>query len=594
MQGDELQRLLEGCDPTTGASLGLALDDRPTSDGRLVRAVAGFDATFSAPKSLSTWWALTGDSGLLEAHDLAVATALEHLERYGATTRIRHQRRRLHPDTLGLTMATFRQTTSRADDPQLHTHAVISAKVQTVDGRWRALDARFLKRHQRMLGGLYQSVLRAELTHRYGIAWGPIVNGQAEIVGMPEELLAQFSKRTLQVDAALATSVEKFRAREGRDPTRWERAAMTREAAADTRTRKSGQPAVDLFTQWRSEAHALGWTAERLTTGLIPPAHEHDGASPVTVEQVLDHLSAAGSTWTRAEVLRVVCDLAPPQPGMSGQQWAAALDRLADEVLEQCVDLDPDSVGTRRHVGWAITVAGAHQPSLHLTLSSGRGGADPDLGAWTPRSPTRDPSATVDPDGLDVLQAEAAAAVAGEDRLVVVVGPAGTGKTTMLRAAADDLRRHGRTVFGVAPTAKAAQVLADETGVEADTVAKLLHEWTRGDRLPDRRYQLPMATTLIIDEAGMLGTSSLHHLIRLAEHLDWRLVLVGDHRQLQAVGRGGLFTELCATSRTHELVRIHRFTHPWESAASLQLRAGDLGAIDAYETSRADHAGQLR
>ena len=65
----------------------------------MVRAVAGFDATFSAPKSLSVWWALTGDAGLLEAHDVAVTAALEHLERYGATTRIRHQGRRLHPDT---------------------------------------------------------------------------------------------------------------------------------------------------------------------------------------------------------------------------------------------------------------------------------------------------------------------------------------------------------------------------------------------------------------------------------------------------------------------------------------------------------------
>ena len=82
------------------------------------------------------------------------------------------------------------------------------------------------------------------------------------------------------------------------------------------------------------------------------------------------------------------------------------------------------------------------------------------------------------------------------------------------------------------------------------------------------------ATTVVVDEAGMLGTSSLHQLIRLADHLDWRLVLVGDPRQLQAVGRGGMFAELCSTSRTHELVRIHRFTHPWEADASLQLRAG--------------------
>jgi conjugative relaxase-like TrwC/TraI family protein len=175
---EDLQALLEGRDPTTGTALGNPLVDRIMANGRVIRAVAGFDATFSAPKSVSVWWALTGDAGLLEAHDLAVRAALDHLERFGATTRIRVNGRRLHPDTGGLSLATFRQTTSRADDPQLHTHAVISAKVQTDDGRWWALDARYLKRNQRMLGGLYQSVLRAELTHRYGVAWEPIVNGQ--------------------------------------------------------------------------------------------------------------------------------------------------------------------------------------------------------------------------------------------------------------------------------------------------------------------------------------------------------------------------------------------------------------------------------
>jgi len=177
---DDLQTLLEGRDPTTGTPLGNPLVDRKLSNGKVVRAVAGFDATFSAPKSVSVWWALTGDPGLLAAHDLAVSAALGHLERYGATTRVRVNGSRQHPDTRGLTMATFRQSTSRADDPQLHTHAVISAKVQTEDGRWLALDARYLKRHQRTLGGLYQSVLRAELTHQYGVAWEPIVNGQAE------------------------------------------------------------------------------------------------------------------------------------------------------------------------------------------------------------------------------------------------------------------------------------------------------------------------------------------------------------------------------------------------------------------------------
>ena len=89
MDVDSLEALLSGRDPVSGSLLGRELLDRFTADGRVVKAVSGFDATFSAPKSLSVWWALTGDEGLLEAHDIAVTAALQHLERFGSTTRIR-------------------------------------------------------------------------------------------------------------------------------------------------------------------------------------------------------------------------------------------------------------------------------------------------------------------------------------------------------------------------------------------------------------------------------------------------------------------------------------------------------------------------
>ena len=141
---------------------------------------------------------------------------------------------------------------------------MIAAKVQTIDGRWLALDARYLKRYQRMLGGLYQSALRSELVDRFGVAWGPITNAQAEIDGVPADLLAVFSKRTSEVEAALAGKVAEFRSREGRDPSRWERAALTREASADTRAKKSGTGVTDLPTRWTSEAADLNWTAQAL------------------------------------------------------------------------------------------------------------------------------------------------------------------------------------------------------------------------------------------------------------------------------------------------------------------------------------------
>jgi hypothetical protein len=442
-----------------------------------------------------------------------------------------------------------------------------------------------------MLGGLYQSVLRAELSHRYSINWEPIVTGQAEVAGFPADLLEAFSKRAAQVETTLAAKVAEFEGREGRDPSRWERAAMEREAAADTRQHKTGRPVAVLRARWRDEARELGWTAERLTEGLTAPAQAPGEPPPLTVSRVLDQLSSIGSTWTRADVLRAVCDLAPPAAGTPGREWAATLERVTRNVLDRCENLDPDSNARRRDSdGRSMWL---EPTSPHYTSSAVLAEEERIL-TWALDAQLDDPapSATVETLGLDVLQADAAAAVAGHDRLVVVVGPAGTGKTTMLAAAVDDLARHGRVVFGVAPTAKAAHVLA-ETGMATDTVAKLLHEWTRGDRLPEHRYRLPMATTVVVDEASMIGTSSLHQLIRLADHLDWRLVLVGDPQQLQAVGRGGLFAELCATSRSHELVRIHRFTQPWEAAASLELRSGRPEALDLYASHGRIRAGTL-
>jgi AAA domain len=168
------------------------------------------------------------------------------------------------------------------------------------------------------------------------------------------------------------------------------------------------------------------------------------------------------------------------------------------------------------------------------------------------------------------------------------------GKTTMLRAAVTALHAPPhRAVVGFAPTAKAARVLEDETGMLSDTVAKLVYEWSRPDRPPDPWWQYGPGTTVVVDEAGMLATHDLHRMMQLARQERWRLVLVGDPHQLQAVGRGGMFAELCTAGRTIELERIHRFVEPWEAAASLQLRHGDSRALDAYAAHDRIGAGPL-
>ncbi len=581
---DALEALLSGRDPATGTPLGRELLDRYTTDGRVVRAVSGFDATFSAPKSLSVWWALTGDHRLLEAHDVAVTAAMAHLERFGSTTRIRADGARLHPDTNGLAIATFRQTTSRADDPQVHTHAVISAKVQTSDGRWLALDARYLKRHQRMLGGLYQSVLRNELSHRLGVDWRPIVNGQAEISGVPDEVLALFSKRSADIDVALADKVDDFRSREGRDPSRWERAALTREASADTRSRKSGHGAADLMTRWQSEAAASGWTTDVLEASIDDAARQAPAPEVIVVSDVIDAVSEQRSSWSRADVLQTICDRQRPVSRMSGHIWAATLERAADRVVDQLVDLDPSGDSTRRASdGRSVWI----EPTAPRFTSEAVLAQEEAIVTWAMAAQTDRPapSTTINPAGLDPLQADAAAAVAGADRLVLVVGPAGAAKTRMLTAAGNDLHTQGRVVLAVAPTAKAARTVERDTGIPADTVAKLLHEWNCTDRPPLAEFQLRAGATLVVDEAGMLSTPALHQVVALADRNGWRLILVGDPRQLQGVGRSGLLAELCINGRVELLEHLHRFIHAWEATASLQLRDGDLRALAAYQAT---------
>ena len=577
---EDLEALLKGLDPHTGALLGSRFQDRVTKHGTLIQAVAGFDGTFSAPKSVSVLWALTGDDGWRDAHDVAVQVVVEHVERYGATTRVRVKGPRSYPDAVGLTMAVFPQSTSREDDPQLHTHWITSSKVQLPDGRWYALDASYLKDNQRALGGLYQSVLRAELTDRYGVAWGPIEKGQAEIAGIPAEVLEVFSKRTRQVEDLREVLLEAFRDREGRDPTKREYAAISREAAADSRRDKTGTPLDVLAPRWRGEAEAVGWTGPQVLAQVRRAARGVTPRPGPALADILDQLSAEASTWKRIDVLRSLCDQTPVQPGVDGAAWARTLEATTDQIVAGQVSLDPSAAGpVRASDDRSIWLDPNTSSFTHpLVLEQEERIITFALDAHT-HDPA--PSTTVDTTGLDVLQAGAARAVAGTDRLVLVVGPAGTGKTTTLARARLDLADQQRRVVGLAPTAKAARVLTAETGIGAQTLAKLLYEWDRPGG-PHPGYRLPAGTTVICDESGMVGTASLDRLMGLARSQEWRLVLVGDPSQLQAVGRGGMFTELCRVARTHELTTLHRFTHQWEATATLHLRAGRAEALDAY------------
>ncbi len=195
VQPEQLAALLQARHPGYGGRLGRGFG---------AKSARGFDATFSAPKSASLLWALSPDpwvrAEVLAAHDTAVLAGLDWFEHHGAVTR-RGKDGVDQVDTQGLVAALFRQHTSRTADPELHTHAVIAAKVQNPTGKWLSLDARFLKQQQRSISWVYASAVRSELSGRLGVSWGPVEEGHAEIHGVPGDLLKVFSQRSQQVEA---------------------------------------------------------------------------------------------------------------------------------------------------------------------------------------------------------------------------------------------------------------------------------------------------------------------------------------------------------------------------------------------------------
>jgi conjugative relaxase-like TrwC/TraI family protein len=564
---EQLEALMQGRHPATGATLGRRFGDR---------SARGFDCTFSAAKSVSVLWALTRDPGVraevAAAHDAAVDAALGWLERHGAVTR-RGRDGVDQVDSRGLVVALFRQHTSRTADPQLHTHAVIWAKVQDPAGRWLALDARFLKYQQRSIGWAYDAALRSELTDRLGVAWGPVIDGHADIVGVPEDLVAEFSQRSTQVDDKLRELVARWAAEhDGVDPDARTSARLERKAVVSSRRDKQAAFDADaLRAQWHVRAAALGFD------GLSVPStrREFPGFAHVdpdgVIAEAIKPVSQQGATWLQADLAREIATLIPADGASSGQQLVELVDELAVEAAGRCLGLHPPAhrAVARRFDGRPVS---EHVTDGRLTT---RATLDQEatLLRWARQAVGVVPAAA----GNDA-QAAAARAVAGTHRLVLVVGPAGAGKTTMLRSGIAGLHAEGRTAVGLAPSGKAADVLAREAGCAATTLARFLHSQGQTGRASG----LPAGSTVVLDEAGMAATEDLARLVRLAEARLWRLVCVGDPHQLPAVGRGGMFARWCDRLPAHHLDEVRRFTDDWQAAASLGLRRGDPAVAQTY------------
>ena len=593
LEPDQFLAVMSGEDPVTGEQLGRRYGET---------SVRGYDATFSAPKSVSLMFAL-GDVAtrqqVVEAHEQAVEAVLGWVQDH-AHTRIRVHGQVRTVDAAGIVVGVFRQHTSRALDPQLHTHAVIANRVAGPDGRWLALDARTIKMDQRTLSALYHVSLRAELTGRLGVRWQRPENGIAEIRDMDPEVLAEFSQRTDGVKRRLDEKLDRFRTDLGREPTDRERWRLEREAVLDSRPAKRDGPGLDeLREEWWDRVWGMERDPDRLVERAVGRQPYPGGIDAPTagrmVEEAIEALSEGQSSWRPAELTRELARVTPTNVATDAKGLTGFLERLASQAVERrCVDISrPVPAGVeRRRDGRPVTEA-----AIDRALTTGAILEQEErIAAWAQlrrAGPLRviRLQPTVEVHGLSAGQEEAATAVAGFRGLELVVGPAGTGKTTTLAYAAAEMRAQGRYAFGVAPTAAAAEVLAAETGMAADTLDKLLAEYNLASRPPGPGYQLPPGTTVVLDEAGSTATPKLAALADLADRLLWRVVMVGDPRQFSAVGRGGMFAHLIGRHGAVDLDEVHRFVHHWERQASLRLRAGDPAALVEYDQRGRLHGG---
>ena len=280
------------------------------------RRIPGFDLAFRAPKSVSLVWAL-GDEAtaavVRDAHDQAVAAAIGYLERHAAGSRRGRARERI--GVSGLIAAAFRHRVSRAGDPLLHTHVLVSNLGLCSDGQWRTLDSPRLYSHAKTAGYLYQAALREQLSRRLGVAWTDVRNGTAEIDGVPRDVIKAFSRRRAQILAAMAER--------GVHSARGAQAATL-----ETRQAKAEQPCT-LRAQWRDQALAVGFTPQHVRDLLGVATWQPPDTAAATHELAGRRgLTARASTFTRRDVIQAWCERLQSGAGVD------EVERLADAILD--------------------------------------------------------------------------------------------------------------------------------------------------------------------------------------------------------------------------------------------------------------------
>ncbi len=576
----------------------------------LKNAVSGFEMVFAPDKSVSLAWAnakpIERDliAGIVRQ---AARDTLSYVERNAVFTR-RGNLGEAQVDVNGITAALFEHWDSRASDPHLHIHALISSKVQrSDDGEWTALDGRTILAATVTASEYFDSRVR-DLFREQGASWTQraahgvdMTRPVWQLAGILVSLVKAFSQRHTQFEAARAKRIVEFTKAHGREPKPKEIFAINRAAQYDNRPGK--QPPRTLAEHlrvWREHAitivpaSILDVLGRRVFLTGTNDAPDVDVAklARVTRQVVSDHYSHFSWWNLAAEAHRQSAHLTLP---------AAAREKLVDDVVATVL-ARPDTlaltgpvavaepVSLCRRDGGSVFVE--HRSPRYTTTATLA--AEGDLVAWARRG-----------GGHRLLPGTVDKAMAGQKlnsgqrrmvaefarsgrRLQLALAPAGAGKTTAMKVLATAWRRTGHRVYAFGPSARAAQELGASIGARPHT----LHQLTTAQRLGfvERAFPIAAGDLVIIDEAAMAGTHTLHSVVKYALRRGADVRLIGDDAQLAAVEAGGairLIAHDVGAVRFREIVRFQGEDRLDQAAASLQIRnANPKGLKYYFDTGR--------
>jgi conjugative relaxase-like TrwC/TraI family protein len=549
---EQFARLSEGQHPQTGEALirRQQAHEYVNDKGETVRAMehrAGWDATFSAPKSVSLTALVGGDGRVREAHRESVRVALDEMEKYAQA---RLGGNAVAQTTGAWAVAKFEHDSSRPVDgyaaPQLHTHAVIFNVTETTEGKTRSLQAQELYKTQQYATAVYRSELAAHL-QRLGYEVERGEHGQPEIKGYTQEYLEASSPRRQQIEQRLAEQ-----GRRG--------AGAAQIAAHRTRDAKQSLSIEEVRAQHQKLAAEHGNQPER----VMAEASRRWG---VELEPERSRQVAEGAvTYARdrgIERAAVVDERALLRDALKHTMGEARLPEIKDELQKRIARGELIEVPRREgEAGRAFTTGEmqGYERAIIERMRAGRDGnviVDGETREWTFK---RHPHLSVNQHRAveDVLESR--------DKMMALEGVAGAGKTTSLAAVRDAVVHHGYEVKGLAPTSRAAQKLA-EAGMETETLQRHL---ARGQQ-PDGR-----ARVYIVDEASLVSTRQMHAFIERLNRHD-RVLFVGDVRQHEAVEAGRPYAQLQeAGLRTARLDEILRQKDPMLKQTVEQLARGEV------------------